>query len=59
MTMMKTIVFMVNKKTKVNTYDEYWNSIIKNADDYMNDFSFEDLEAFGWLCEGTYRIHLF
>lgn len=47
------------QKTKVNTYDEYWNSIIKNADDYMNDFSFEDLEAFGWLCEGTYRIHSF
>ena len=47
------------RKTKVNNYEEYWNAIFNDADSYMSDFSIEDMEAFGWLCEGTYRIHCF
>ena len=47
------------RKTKVNSYEEYWNAIFNDADNYMSDFSIEDMEAFGWLCEGTYRIHYF
>ena len=46
-------------KTKVNTYDEYWNSIQNDVNEFMADFSFEDTAAFGWIMEGTYRIHYF
>ena len=33
---------------------------IQNENDineYMSDFSFDDTAAFGWIMEGTYRIH--
>lgn len=47
------------RKSKINTYDEYWYSIQNDVNEYMADFSFEDTAAFGWLMEGTYRIHYF
>lgn len=47
------------RKTKINSYDEYWNAILNDINDYINDFSYEDTAAFGWLMEGTYRIHSF
>jgi len=47
------------RKSKINTYDEYWYSIQNDVNEYLADFSFEDTAAFGWLMEGTYRIHCF
>jgi len=47
------------RKSKINTYDEYWYSIQNDVNEYLADFSFEDTAAFGWLMEGTYRIHYF
>lgn len=49
--------FYCDQKIRINSYEEYWNSIFNDTDDYMSDFSIEDMGAFGWLCEGTYRIH--
>ena len=47
------------RKAKINSYDEYWDSIQNDVNEYMSDFSFEDTAAFGWIMEGTYRIHYF
>lgn len=30
------------RKLIVNTYDEYWNSIFNDADDYLSEFTFDD-----------------
>lgn len=49
----------IERKTKINSYDEYWDSIQNDVNEYMSDFSFEDTAAFGWIMEGTYRIHYF
>ena len=50
---------LLERKTKINSYDDYWHSIQNDINEYMTDLSIEDTAAFGWIMEGTYRIHYF
>lgn len=49
----------LERKTKINSYDDYWHSIQNDINEYMTDLSIEDTAAFGWIIEGTYKIHYF